>query len=183
MTNNRIIKSFILIVMLGLLTSFSNAQDQADFDEQEMMPPPEYFENSDMNGMPLPPKFDKNASGTFRMRRPPRRHYIGSGTMEMMPPAFEGDASGTFRMRRPPRRHYIGSGTMEMMPPAFEGYASGTFRMRRPPRRHYIGSGTMEMMPPAFEGDASGTYRMRRPPMPPREGRGRPAREPNYKAE
>ena len=176
MTNNRIIKCFVLLVMLGLSTGFSYAQDYAEFDEQEMMPPPEYFKNSDIDGMPIPPNFDKNASGTYRMRRPPRRiGEIGSGTMDMLPPDFEGDASGTFRMRRPPRRHRIGSGTLEMMPPAYEGDASGTFRMRRPPRRHHIGSGTLEMMPPAYEGEASGTYRMRRPPMPPMGGR--PPRE------
>ena len=65
------INSFVLFVMLGLSTGFSYAQDYVEFDKQEMMPPPEYFKNSDMDGMGTPQIFDKNAFGTYRMRRPP----------------------------------------------------------------------------------------------------------------
>ena len=50
-----------------------------------------------------PPEFDENASGTMKMRRPPRwRGNIGSGTTDMQPPEFD-NASGTRRMKRTPR--------------------------------------------------------------------------------
>ena len=153
--------SFIL-GLLVLSAGFCIAQDQPNFDGQQMMNRPEFRERPNMRRMGPPPGFDENASGSFRMRRPPRRHFNGSGTMEMMPPGFEGDASGSFRMRRPPRRQFNGSGTMEMMPPGFEGDASGSFRMRRPPRRDNIGSGSRDMFPPEFDENASGSFRMRR---------------------
>ena len=133
MSNIKLKRYFLLFVLLGLSAGFSIAQDQTE-QNQEMITPPGYDEAMNKEHMAPPPYFDKNASETYRMRRPPRRRdEIGSGTMDMFPPDFEGNASGTFRMRRPPRRHHIGSGTLEMMPPAYEGEASGTYRMRRPP--------------------------------------------------
>ena len=111
--------SFILGLLI-LSAGFCIAQDRPNFDGQQMRNQPEFRERSNMRRMGPPPGFDENASGTFRMRRPPRRHFNGSGTMEMMPPAYEGDASGTFRMRRPPRREHIGSGSREMFPPEFD---------------------------------------------------------------
>ena len=124
----------VLLILFGLSVSFSTAQDQSQLDEQEMMEPPEFQENSDMERMEPPPEFDGDASGTMRMRRPPRRRgQIGSGTIDMQPPEFDGDASGTMRMRRPPRRRgQIGSGTMDMQPPEFDGDSSSG-QMRRPP--------------------------------------------------
>ena len=135
MANNNLKRSFVLLALLGLSVGLCIAQEQPEFNEQEMMPPPEFKEGSNMRRMGPPPGFDENASGTFRMRRPHRRRgEIGSGTMPMFPPEFDENASGTMRMRRPHRRRgEIGSGTMPMFPPEFYENASGTMRMRRPP--------------------------------------------------
>ncbi len=103
MANNKSKRSFVLLALLGLSVGFCIAQEQPEFDEQEMMPPPEFQEGSDMGRMGPPPGFDENASESFRMRRPHRRRgEIGSGTMPMFPPEFDENASGTFKMRRPP---------------------------------------------------------------------------------
>ena len=97
-------KYLLILILLGISTGFSIAQEQQEFDGQEMMPPPEFEEGSDMERMGPPPEFEENASGTMRMRRPPRwGGNIGSGTTDMQPPEFDENASGTMKMRRPPR--------------------------------------------------------------------------------
>ncbi|MBR4571438.1 MAG: hypothetical protein IKO19_12335, partial [Candidatus Riflebacteria bacterium] len=94
MANYNLKRSFVLLALLSLSFGLCMAQEQPEFDEQEMMPPPEFEEGSDMGRMGPPPGFDENASGTMRMRRPPRqRGEIGSGTMPMFPPEFDENAS------------------------------------------------------------------------------------------
>ena len=71
MAKNNLKKYFVLLALLGLSIGLSIAQEQPEFDNQEMMPPPEFEEGSDMERMGPPPGFDENASGTMHMRRPP----------------------------------------------------------------------------------------------------------------
>ena len=73
MAKNNLKKYFVLLVLLGLSIGLSIAQEQPEFDNQEMMPPPEFQEGSDMERMGPPPGFDENASETFRMRRQPQQ--------------------------------------------------------------------------------------------------------------
>lgn len=103
MTNSKIKRYILLLVFLGLSAGFSIAQDQSEFDDTEMLPPPETMEDADIEEMAPPSGFEEDASESYRMRRPLRRRgQIGSGTMDMQPPEFDENASGTMRMRRPP---------------------------------------------------------------------------------
>ena len=105
MSDKNIRKSFIILALIGLSAGFCIAQEQPEFDNHEMIEPPEQQEGLDIEEMNRPPEFDGNASGTRRMRRPPRRRGdLASGTMDMFPPEFDENASGTRHMRRPPRR-------------------------------------------------------------------------------
>ena len=72
MANNNLKRSFVLLALLGLSVGLCIAQEQPEFDEQEMTPPPEFQEGSDLGRMGPPTDFDENASGTMRMRRPPK---------------------------------------------------------------------------------------------------------------